>query len=214
MIVYKATNIINNKVYIGITTKTLEHRVSIHKKDSKVKNTYLYRAIRKYGFENFIWEEIDTANSIEELHEKEIFYIKKYDSFDNKEKGYNTTSGGYNLYDITDEERKKRSERARGENNPMYGTPSPLKGKKFTDEHKKKISESLKKADRPHVKRANNPASRKVINLDTGEIFDTLTDAAEKYNISRQMIGKVCNGHNKTAKGYHWMFLEDYKQVM
>lgn len=53
MIVYKATNNINNKVYIGITTKTLEHRKSIHKKDSKTKDTYFYKAIRKYGFENF-----------------------------------------------------------------------------------------------------------------------------------------------------------------
>lgn len=54
MIVYKATNKLNDKVYIGITTKTLRHRMSIHKKDAKVKNTYFYRAIRKYGFDNFI----------------------------------------------------------------------------------------------------------------------------------------------------------------
>ena len=69
MIVYKATNKINNKVYIGITTKTLEHRKSIHKKDSKTKNTYFYKAIRKHGFDYIKWEVIDTALSIEELHE-------------------------------------------------------------------------------------------------------------------------------------------------
>ena len=210
MIVYKVTNIINNKKYIGITTKTLEHRKKIHLRDSKSKNTYFYKAIKKYGEENFIWEEIDHAETIEELEELEKYYIKLYDTFDNKDKGYNTTSGGYNLYEITTEERKRRSERAKGENNPMYGVPSPLKGKHFSDEHKKKISDALKVAYRPHVERCNNPASKKVINLDTGEIFNTLTDAAEKYNISRQMIGKVCNGHNKTAKGFHWMFLDDY----
>ena len=104
MIVYKATNKLNDKVYIGITTKTLKHRMSIHKRDSKVKNTYFYKAIRKYGFDNFVWEEIDTASTIEELHEKEIYYIKQYDSFDNKENGYNTTSGGGSLYLITEEE--------------------------------------------------------------------------------------------------------------
>lgn len=49
MIVYKATNTNNNKVYIGITTKTLEHRMKIHKKDSKRKDTYFYKAIRKHG---------------------------------------------------------------------------------------------------------------------------------------------------------------------
>lgn len=138
MIVYKATNKINNKVYIGITTKTLEHRKSIHKKDSKTKNTYFYKAIRKHGFDNFKWEVIDTAQSIEELHEKEIAYIKQYESFDNKEKGYNTTSGGGSLYKITESERKARSERAKGKNNPMYGVPSPMKGKQFSNEHKQK----------------------------------------------------------------------------
>lgn len=124
MIVYKATNILNGKVYIGITMKTLKHRISIHKKDAKSKNTYFYRAINKYGFENFRWEIIDTADSIEKLHELETFYIKQYDSFDNKTKGYNTTSGGGSLYEITKEERLARSKRAMGKNNPMYGTVS------------------------------------------------------------------------------------------
>lgn len=87
MIVYKATNITNKKVYIGITTKTLEHRMKIHKRDSKKLGTYFYNAIRKYGFDNFKWEVIDTASSIDELHKKEIYYISKYNSFDNKDLG-------------------------------------------------------------------------------------------------------------------------------
>lgn len=69
MIVYKATNKINNKVYIGITTKTLEHRKRIHIRDSKTKDTYFYRALRKYSENNFEWEIIDSAETMEELEE-------------------------------------------------------------------------------------------------------------------------------------------------
>ena len=208
MIVYKAINKLNNKVYIGITTKTLEHRKSIHKKDSKIKDTYFYRAIRKYGFDNFEWEEIDTATTIKELHEKEVFYIKQYDSFDNKEKGYNTTSGGGSLYKITEEEKAARSERAKGENNPMYGRVSPMAGKTFTDEHKRKISEALKNSCRPHVIGGNNPAAKKVRNIETGEIFDTLTLAAQSCGKSRQNIGIACRSNGKrTAGGFHWEYV-------
>lgn len=208
MIVYKATNNINNKVYIGITTKTLEHRKSIHKKDSKTKDTYFYKAIRKYGFENFSWEVIDTASSIEELHQKEIAYIKQYDSFDNKEKGYNTTSGGGSLYQMTESERKARSERVKGKNNPMYGKPSPMKGKQFSEEHKQKISLALKNSYREHVIGGNNPAAKKVRNMDTGEVFDTLTEAGKWCGKSRQNIGTACRSNGtKTAGGYRWEYI-------
>lgn len=209
MIVYKATNKINGKIYIGITTKTLEHRRKIHIRDSKKVDTYFYRAIRKYGEDNFEWEIIDTAETKKELEELEKYYIKLYDSFDNKEKGYNTTSGGCSLYEITKEERQKRSKRVKGENNPMYGVESPMKGKSFTKEHREKISDALKGSYRPHIIGGNNPSAKQVINLDTGEIFETLSEASKKYNISRQMIGKVCNGYNQTAKGFRWAFIEN-----
>ena len=207
MIIYLATNILNNKKYIGITTKTLEHRMKIHKKDSVNKNTYFYRAIRKYGFENFKWEVIDTANTIDELHEKEKYYIALYDTFDNKNKGYNSTSGGGSLYDVTEELKKLRSERAKGKNNPMYGVPSPLKGTKFTKEHRDRISKSLSNSYRPHVIGGRNSSAKKVRNVETGEIFDTMTEAGKKYDTHRCNIGNACR-KKTTAKGYHWEYIE------
>ena len=207
MIVYLATNMINNKKYVGITTKTLEHRIKIHKRDSKVLDTYFYRAIRKYGFDSFKWEVIDTAQSKQELDEKERYYIKLYDTFDDKEKGYNSTSGGGNLYDVTQELRQLRSERATGKNNPMYGVPSPLKGKSFTKEHREKISKSLSNSHREHVIGERNPAAKKVRNIETGEIFGTLTEAGKKYGTHRCNIGNACRKHT-TAKGYHWEYVE------
>ena len=64
MIIYKITNKINNKVYIGLTTRTLKYRWSTHITESKNLNNqkHLYRAMRKYGIENFTIEEIDSTN--------------------------------------------------------------------------------------------------------------------------------------------------------
>jgi group I intron endonuclease len=87
-IVYKATCIINNKVYIGQTIKTLNERKKGHMYASHKKSHYkFHRALRKYKSENFKWEIIDTANNYEDLNKKEEYYIKYYNSVDS---GYNT----------------------------------------------------------------------------------------------------------------------------
>ena len=91
--IYKISNIQNNKMYVGKTTNSIENRFKRHINDalSNRLDTHLARAIRKYGKENFFIEEIDTAQSIEELNEKEIYWIKYYNSCKN---GYNETLGG------------------------------------------------------------------------------------------------------------------------
>jgi group I intron endonuclease len=94
MIIYKITNSVNGKVYIGLSTKTLKERRSTHKQDflSGKKIGYkLYKAFAKYGFESFSWEVIDVALSSDELKDKERFWIKEYNSFN---VGYNMTLGG------------------------------------------------------------------------------------------------------------------------
>lgn len=87
-IIYKITNKVNNKSYIGQTRYTLEFRwrQHQHKKD----NTYFHNAIKKYGIENFNLEILEEC-SIENLDSREIYYISKYDTFKN---GYNLTIGG------------------------------------------------------------------------------------------------------------------------
>lgn len=98
IIIYKATNIVNGKVYIGQTTNTLEYRKRQHlseTKSEKKKNTYFHNAIAKYGIDSFDFTIIDTANSILQLNLKEEFWIDFYRS-NNKEYGYNLDSGGKN----------------------------------------------------------------------------------------------------------------------
>jgi group I intron endonuclease len=92
MLVYIAKNIVNNKVYIGITKRNLEKRVYEHLYSSNIPNKYLtirfYNSIRKYGKDNIKWDILCECNSVEELLKKEEYFINLYDST-NPDKGYN-----------------------------------------------------------------------------------------------------------------------------
>ena len=93
MIIYLATNLVNQMKYVGQTTRTLEQRKSSHLSSARNGSTYyLHRAIRKYGAENFKWDIIYNASSEEELNQKETFYIKEYNTY--SQYGYNLTEGG------------------------------------------------------------------------------------------------------------------------
>ena len=95
MIVYKITNTINGKVYIGLTTLTLEYRWKRHLTEGRnPKNKkHLYLAMRKYGEEAFKPEIIAETDNFETLGKMERYYIRSYDST-NPDKGYNLTRGG------------------------------------------------------------------------------------------------------------------------
>jgi group I intron endonuclease len=96
MLIYKITNKIDGKIYIGQTIRKIKERWENHKTVSKYlrRDTYLYRAIRKYGPENFTIEEIDGANSMSELNYKEWLLIHKFNSL--APNGYNLREGGGN----------------------------------------------------------------------------------------------------------------------
>ena len=91
--IYKITNTINGKSYIGQTIQNVKERFYQHcatKCSKAVSNMAIYRAIKKYGKSNFIVEvieEIDSAN----LNDRERYWIKYYNSYNN---GYNSTKGG------------------------------------------------------------------------------------------------------------------------
>ena len=117
MFIYKITNKINNKVYIGQSIRPIEQRFKRHINDAcnDILNTHFARAIRKYGKDNFICEEIDRATNQDELNIKEQYWIRYYNSITD---GYNETDalskcGGNTYLSKTKEELKQISEKIR-----------------------------------------------------------------------------------------------------
>lgn len=91
--IYIIKNKINNKVYIGQTLRSAEERFKQHMKPSNNKKSYkIYRAINKYGSENFYYEILEENVNENIINEREIYWIDLYDSFKN---GYNSNVGGF-----------------------------------------------------------------------------------------------------------------------
>ena len=127
MWIYKITNIQNNKVYIGQTIRPIKDRFHRHINDAmnNILDTHFARAIRKYGKDSFIIEEIDNAIDQEELNAKEQYWINYYNSV---ETGYNETNalskcGGNTYLSKSIEEMEIIKEKIRqtklGSKNPM-----------------------------------------------------------------------------------------------
>lgn len=103
-IIYKIVNKIDNKIYIGQTIRCLNKRIDEYKhclKKKKYFNNHLFCSFNKYGWENFEFIIIDTAKTMEELNEKEIYYINQHKS-NNRDFGYNIESGGRNSIPSTE----------------------------------------------------------------------------------------------------------------
>lgn len=142
--IYKITNIINGKVYIGCTISSLKKRYHEHlyrcfKTDYKSK---LYNSIKKYGEENFIIELI-TECDVDKIYETEKFYITQYNSFEN---GMNNTFGGEGClgYIHSPDIRKKISQKIKEGNSHKGKSYETLYGENVNIE-KLKRKESVKK---------------------------------------------------------------------
>lgn len=123
--IYKITNLINNKIYIGqVYNKSIESRFNRHCDGAAANSkSYLGRAIHKYGKENFKYELLEECFSVKELNEREKYWIAYYNST-NGHIGYNLTPGGEggNTYLCKNEKemsiiRSKISNANKGKNN-------------------------------------------------------------------------------------------------
>jgi group I intron endonuclease len=114
MKVYCIENKLDNKKYVGITRGEIVGRFKSHKRIAKNPNDknhcHIHNAMFKYGLENFIVYEIDSAETKEELLEKEKHWIKKLDT---KNNGYNETDGGEGCFGWKATEEQKEANRKR-----------------------------------------------------------------------------------------------------
>jgi group I intron endonuclease len=104
--IYRITNIINGKQYIGQTRAKPSRRWTIHKGNSIKHRSLVNLAIKKYGESNFVFEVIDEAHSLDELDQKECFYIVLFNSL--APNGYNIESGGQSPKFSEESKRKMR----------------------------------------------------------------------------------------------------------
>lgn len=150
MFIYKIENLVNNKVYIGQTVHTINFRYKGHLRNAENKKCHpLYNSMNKYGIDNFELMKIEQCISIEELNNKEIFWIDYFKSQD-REFGYNLDSGGKNGKHCKETVLKmKKNTIKQFENGMPKETKRKIglstKGKKHSKETKLKMSIAQKK---------------------------------------------------------------------
>jgi hypothetical protein len=212
-VIYKATNIITNMVYIGATTKSIEERRKDQIKKSKQGVTRkVYKAISTYGIEAFKWDQIDTALTIDELANKEKEYVLQYDS---KVNGYNSDIGGGIQKTVY-----------------QYDTLTGVLVNKYSSLTDASATVGLNKQDLSSVCLSVNKASkgfywaydcydifplakdkrRKKVAQYTleGKFFKEFNSVAEasKYSgCNKTSIAKVCREERKTCGGFIWKYL-------
>ena len=231
------TNKINGKCYIGITSTSIEQRAGSNGKNYK-KNPLFARAITKYGWGNFSHEILYSNLSKEEAATLEVKLIKEKQSNNptygyNISSGGESGNAGCVA---SDELRKRISQRVSGSGNPMYGRKGELSpqfgkklskdtieklrqiniGKHVSEETREKISQARKNSkswcgeNNPMFGKTGDkaPQARRVICVETGEIFNCIKFASETKDVFSTSITACCKGRVKTAGGYHWQYAD------
>lgn len=218
--VYKITNIKNGKIYVGITNQGVGARWVKHCSDSRHGSSFpIHNAIRKHGEENFQIEVIETVEDVEYLKEREVYWIKHFNSY-NREKGYNLTFGGDGTFGRyhSDETKEKIRQKALGRT-----VDEDVKIRMSTS-HKNRIYDYKEMSDR--AKKGNlvrwsdkgNKEKQSLLNTNNKPVLQYSVEGVllkEYYNISEagrsvgkrpQNIGKCASGKLKTAYNFVWKF--------
>ena len=203
--IYKITNP-NGKIYVGQSIN-IENRLKQHRFGHDGKKTRIYNSIKKYGWDSHTIDILEECE-IELLNERERYWQEYFNSF---EKGLNAmlteTSAKRREFGEDSKKNLKSSkkvysneglqslkEKLSGKNNPFYGKTHSKevlekiiqanKGKKVSEETKKKMSEVAKKRS---VGSGNNYA-KKVIDTSTNQIFGSIKEAASFYNMKPSLL--------------------------
>lgn len=205
--IYKITNLINDKFYIG-QTNDFKRRFKDHIYDaiSKKLDTYLCRAIRKYGKDNFIMEIIEIAQTHELVLEREIYWTRLH-KYLHPNMYYNLTDGGEGRigYKLSNEAKKKLSENRKGEKGPRFGKAvskenknniseattaalKEVKRKPHTEETKLKIKKAL--SNKKTVIRFSKEFKQEIINIYKTCKY-TKQQLADKFNLKLLTIASI-----------------------
>jgi len=205
--IYKITNVATGKIYVGQTTQTLTERYERHVTKSKSLETYICRAIRKYGAESFNIEALEEVESYQ-LNERERYWIKALNS--QAPNGYNMTEGGEggDTSKSPNYIAGMKQRDYRGSRNPNYGklgSNSPNYGKRRTAEQKQNLHNGLKKgwdnnparkaklsiarSGKNNLRYGKKPPNTMRVEFE-GKIYDSLAEASRIVGRSPQYVKK------------------------
>lgn len=215
-IIYKITNKVNNKVYIGLTRRTFKKRWYMHVWEANNRNTRsnFHNAIKKYDKDIWISEIVCCCINKQHAEEMECHFIKENDSYKN---GYNMTEGGnafgglvgkFNgMYGRTHTQKVKNKlaraakKRFKGKSyNELYGTER-------ADELKQKrgVQSIKRKQNRPFGGAKNPNFDTKIYTFEhiNGNRFTgTQSVFRELYSLNKSEISQLIHQKRKTAKGW------------
>lgn len=222
--IYKITNLLNEKTYIGFTNNFLL-RKKRHRRDSDLKDSKLYRAIKKYGWNNFEFEIIyQSFDGQHTLNVMENHFINEYNSY---HYGYNETLGGNGSlgrsYSHT-EETKIKMKMAKHGHVPWNKGKTNVYSEQFlkyksentvfrtlkkTESHKQNISNSMKgrKQTDQHIRNRVESSCKSYIMIDPeGEIINirNMSDFCKRNGLNQSNMIGVCRGRPGfiSHKGY------------
>lgn len=193
--VYSIRNIINKKIYIGsssakdyIYTRLIHHKESLIK--NKHHNIHLQRSFNKYGIDNFCYYIIEKCKP-EDCIKREQYYI------DNFKPAYNISQKANNTYGVIfTEERKLKISKSNKEfwNNPE----NRIKMLNSFKNRKKRIKKEK-------IKNIYHGGCKKVLNNDTGEIYNSVIEASKKLNITYTYLIAILNKKRKSTKNVSYI---------
>lgn len=188
--VYIHKNKINEKIYVGQTSKDVWARWGLEGQQYCYSETKFSKAIAKYGFDNFEHTVVQSNLTKEEANNLEQQLIKQYDSFAN---GYNSTlggdGGGFLGHKHSEESIKKMVHY--GEDNGMYGQKRP-----------EYVKEAVRKA---HAKAVHQYD----LNGNFIKEFESATAAKRECGYDNSLINKCCKLKHRTAYGFYWRYATD-----
>lgn len=199
--IYKTTNLINGKIYIG------RHSANNINNSYLGSGTKFRNAVKKYGKNNFSKEILEICLPCNyHIAIRERYYIKLYNST-NIDIGYNLTSGGEGELGITlsEETKRKISENhadVSGKNNPMYG-------KSFSMEHRKNISNSKKNYHKNNKSKLTKELLQFSVSGEFIKKWDSISEAETALNASG-IKQYLCSNYRSNCVGYIWIKRDDY----
>ena len=201
-IVYQHINKTNGKSYIGITCRKPQKRWGLNG-NNYVECPHFWRAIQKYGWDNFDHIILYSGLTHDEACETEKRLISELQT-NNPDYGYNMSSGGDGHdSDLMIQKWKDPEYKEDMSNRMREAWKDPEKRKRRSDAAKERWSN--KEFKDITMQKVRNACHRVVRCIETGEVFYMLKDAAQKYNTHSGNIIYACK-HNGRCCGYHWEY--------